>query len=679
MTPADRILAALDPQQRQVAAALEGPVAVIAGAGTGKTRAITHRIAYGAATGAIDPATTLAVTFSNRAAGELKARLRALEVPRVQARTFHSAALRMLTWFWPRAYGSELPQLASNNFGLLSEAISAAGLTPDTALVRDVGTEVSWAKVSNVAIGEYPSLAAAHHRVVADLDSATVVKILSAYEEAKRRRDVIDFDDILLLTVALLSEHDDVAAEVRSRYRHFVVDEFQDMSPLQNTLLELWLGGRDSICVVGDPNQSIHGFAGADPRYLLEFPRRHPGTTVIRLVRDYRSTPQVVAVANQIASARPDQALQAQRPPGPQVTFVKEDAEADEAAGIAAWLQGLHDDGVAWREMAVLYRINAMSPTLEAAFSQAGIPYVVKGSERFYERAEIRRALADLTAQATAVTPSADAPSAYESVVAVVSAQGWTPEPPDGAGRVRERWESLAALVALAEDLQREAPGLTFVDLVAEINRRADDQQVPTPDGVTLATMHASKGLEWEAVALFGVQDATVPFQMSVTDDEIREEKRLLYVGVTRAKQHLRVSWSSGRNGPGRRRPSRFITRFLPDDADPKPARRRSVQALTCRACGRGLVMPDERKLGRHRDCAPTYNEELLEALKQWRLGVARDNSQPAFVIFTDATLVQIAETMPDAPKDLLQVAGIGRVKLERYGADVLRIVAEHR
>lgn len=678
MTSADRILAALDPQQRQVAQAFDGPVAVIAGAGTGKTRAITHRIAYGALTGAIDPATTLAVTFSNRAAGELKARLRALDVPRAQARTFHSAALRMLTWFWPRAYGSELPQLASNNYGLLSEAISAVGIEPNTALVRDIGTEVSWTKVSNIPLGDYPSLAAAHHRVVATVDTASVVKILAAYEEAKRRRDVIDFDDILLLTVAMLSEHDDIAAEIRSRYRHFVVDEFQDMSPLQNTLLELWVAGRDSICVVGDPNQSIHGFAGADPRYLLEFPRRHPGTTIVRLVRDYRSTPQVVAVANTIASARPDRALQAQRPAGPDVTFVGSDAEGDEAAAIAAWLKDLNERGVPWREMAVLYRINAMSPTLEAALTQAGIPYLVKGSERFYERSEIRQALAALNAQAKAVA-SDETASAYESVLAVVSAQGWTSDPPEGAGRVRERWESLSALVSLAHDLCEESPEITFAEVVELMNRRAEDQQVPTANGVTLATMHASKGLEWEAVALFGMQDGTLPFSLSVSGDEIREEKRLLYVGVTRAKEHLRVSWSTGRSGPGKRRPSRFLTPFLPKNPTPAPAKRRSLQAMTCRVCHQGLHAPDERKLGRHRDCNPTYNEELLDALKAWRLEVARENSQPAFVVFTDATLIQIAEVMPGTPQELLQIAGVGHTKLGRFGADVLAIVADYR
>lgn len=690
------VLAALDPEQREVATTFDVPVAVIAGAGTGKTRAITHRIAHGAHTGALDPRSVLAVTFTTRAAGEMRGRLHELGVGQVQARTFHSAALRQIQYFWPKAYGVELPQVTDRRMSLVAESASRHGLSVDTGLLRDFAGEISWAKVSNVTAGEYPAIARAAHRELASADPETVARVFTGYEAAKRSRGQIDFDDILLCTAALLSEHEDVAAQVRSQYRHFVVDEYQDVSPLQQTVLNLWVGGRRDLCVVGDPHQSIHAFAGARADFLTSFAAEHPGTKVVRLVRDYRSTPQVVGLANKVmmpsraarlAAAATGRAqlggvrLEAQLPKGPEVEFGSFPEEADEARHIAQWLKQRHQEGVAWREMAVLFRINAQSPTLEAALSQADIPYLVRGSEKFYERPEIKQALAALRAALRSEPEGPGLPLLKD----VLSGVGWAEDPPEGSGSVREKWESLNALVDLAREVTVENPEFGLVELAEALAQRAALQQAPISQGVTLGTLHASKGLEWEAVCLFGIQEGTLPFVLATTDEQVAEEKRLLYVGITRARRHLSITWSRSRTGGrGSRGPSRFLDGLTPASlarqAEQQAPRRRrsarSAQSQNCRVCGKGLTNGAERKIGRHEGCPSDYDEELLARLKSWRKQVAQAAGMPAFVVFTDATLVAIAETMPADEQALLRISGVGRTKVERHGADLLQIVA---
>jgi DNA helicase II / ATP-dependent DNA helicase PcrA len=366
----EALLAGLDPEQRQVATALTGPVAVIAGAGTGKTRAITHRIAYGVAVGAYNPTSVLAVTFTTRAAGELRGRLHRLGAAGVQARTFHSAALRQAQYFWPRVHGGELPAVLDNRMALVAEAANRLRVKVDTPRLRDLVAEIAWAKVSNVSAEDYARLAARHGRSLASFDPETVARVFAGYERAKAERSRIDFEDILLCTAELLSEHPEVADTVRRTYCHLVVDEYQDVSPLQEALLTLWRGDRSDLCVVGDPAQTIHSFAGAQASYLTGFASRFPGTTVVRLVRDYRSTPQVVGLANAITaqSAGPGVGavmLQAQQPPGPEAELIEASDEAAEAAGIADWLARLAGQGTSYREMAVLFRINAQSPAIE--------------------------------------------------------------------------------------------------------------------------------------------------------------------------------------------------------------------------------------------------------------------------------------------------------------------------
>ncbi len=680
MPDPDALLAALDPEQRAVATTFGVPVAVIAGAGTGKTRAITHRIAYGCATGGYDPVAVLAVTFTTRAAGELRGRLRGLGFPRAQARTFHSAALRQAQYFWPAAMGHELPRVSDQRAGMMAEAAGRLlGHRAEPGTLRDLLTEVSWAKVSNVPPADYAELAAAQGREVSGVDATGVGRIYARYEQVKGDRGVIDFDDVLLCAVALLTDHDDVRTQVRRTYRHLVVDEYQDVSPLQQKLLELWLGERPDLCVVGDPAQTIHSFAGARASYLTRFAVRHPDAAVIRLVRDYRSTTQVVAMANRVLHAQgPAEGVRlvAQGGDGPEPRFSQSATETDEAAQVARWLAGLIADGVPPGELAVLYRIHAQSPAYEAALSKAGVPFTLRASEGFFQRPEVRNAIVARKGQ-----QNAGAGDLATAVRGVLAGQGWTAEPPAGQGQARERWESLAALLGLAEQFAAEYPDAALADLLTEIDERARAEHAPAGAGVTLATLHAAKGLEWEGVALVGVQEGTLPFVLAQSPEQLAEERRLFYVGITRAKRHLWVSWATSRNGGGgRRKASRFLDGVRPETESARPARgaggtARSKLSLTCRVCGGPLAAGAELKLGRHADCPSSYDERTWALLREWRRQEASDAGLPAFCVFTDATLMAIAEARPSDERGLRAIAGVGRSKADKYADAVFGIL----
>lgn len=671
-SPAD-LLAALDPEQRQVAEALRGPVRVLAGAGTGKTRAITHRIAYGVATGVYAPTEVLAVTFTTRAAGEMRQRLRTMGAAAVQARTFHSAALRQLRYFWPHVHGTELPQLIESKIGLLASAARRQRVQADQALLRDLASEVEWAKVSNVHPDDYARIAPRRGRAVTNLDATTVGHVFGSYEEVKREQGRMDMEDVLLLTAGLLAEDERVAAQVRRQYKWFVVDEFQDVSPLQSTLLDLWLGGRNELCVVGDPAQTIYSFAGAGARYLREFARRFPGTTSVELVRNYRSTPQVVDAANILLRGSESQGveLRSQRERGPEVTYNQRSDEVAEAEAVAAELERLHAAGRPWSEMAVLFRINAQSETFEEALTGRGVPYVVRGAARFFERPEVREAVTRLRGAARSDAGG----ELLETVHATLAGMGWTQRPPEARGQTRDRWESWQALVDQAHEHAEAGGGLA--GFVAELDRRAAEQHAPVADGVTLATFHAAKGLEWDSVFLVGLQEGTLPISYALdSPTAVEEERRLLYVGMTRARVDLHLSWSLARQPGGRasRKPSRFLDPLLPEQARPAPTSSANRRARMCKTCGGPLGTAAEKSRGRHEDCPAPYDEELFERLRSWRREAA--GNKPAFTVFTDATLEAIAEVRPDSPTALLRISGVGKSKLEAYGEDVLALIA---
>ena len=691
---ADDVLDALDPEQRDVAANQRGPMCVLAGAGTGKTRAITHRIAYGVLSGMLRPAQVLPVTFSARAASELQVRLRGLGVPGVRARTFHAAALSQLRYFWPTAVGSPFPTLEARKAPQVAAALARQRLASNPTLVRDVAAEIEWAKVSQVAPDDYERVAAARSRSpAASLTPAQVARVYAAYEQLKRDRSIIDFEDCLLLTVGMLDERPDIAATVRQQFTQLVVDEYQDVNPLQQRLLDLWLGDRDTVCVVGDPAQTIYSFAGASPEHLVSFPHRFPHASVVRLVRDYRSTPQVVALANRLLHARPDRTssaavtLRGHRPDGPDPVFVEAADETAEADGVAAAAHRLLDRGLRASEIAVLVRVNAQTETYEQALSAAGIPYVLRGGTRFFERPEVRRAVILLRGAARAAPVEPGQASLPDQVRAVLSSDGWSVAPPSGAGAARDAWESLAALAQLAEELAAAQPEAGLPGLVEELEERIAAQHAPEVDGVTIATLHAAKGLEWDAVFLVGLTDGLLPIAQATSSDEVEEERRLLYVGVTRAREHLSLSWALARSpgGGGRRRRSRFLDDLVPGGelgrgpTQPRirtPKGQRPRQPVTCRGCGATLTKGPEVKRRRCASCTPTYDPALFEALRSWRSVRASAAGFPAYVVFTDATLEAIADLRPSESRQLTTISGIGAAKLRSYGDEVLAVVA---
>jgi len=690
MTPAttpEDILAGLDPEQREAVLAPRGPVCILAGAGTGKTRAITHRVAYAVATGAVAPQHVLCVTFTARAAGELRGRLRALAgrgsgVEAVQARTFHAAALRQLGYFWSRVVGGEMPSLADNKFPLVSTAAARSGLRASNTEVRDLLAEIEWAK-ANMVTPEAYAVAAERAGRTPPRDGAQVAAVYAAYEEAKHRNGLVDFDDLLLLTAAAIEEHEDVADEVRARYRHLLVDEYQDVNPLQQRLLDAWLGDRDDLCVVGDDDQTIYSFTGASRDYLLGFTRRFPAATVVRLVRDYRSTPQVVDLANRViagdASRRgPAKRLVAQLPDGPAARMTEHDSEPEEARAVATRIRELIGAGTPLAEIAVLYRVNAQSQAYEAALAATGVPYLVRGGERFFDRREVREAVAALRA--------ASRVEELEQLLARVHAAlaerlGWRPDDaPTGAGAARDRWDALAALVGVAADLAATDPAADLPALVAELDQRIADQHVPTVAGVTLASLHAAKGLEWDAVFLVGLADGTLPIQHAATSDQVDEERRLLYVGITRARRHLSLSWALARAEGGRR--TRTRSRFLdglagaPERVVPGRGARRTKGPAKCRVCGAPLMAAADRHLRRCAGCPADLDEALFDRLREWRKGRAAELGQPAYCVFTDVTLTAIAESRPTSVTELSAIPGVGGTKLDKFGAEVLALVS---
>lgn len=682
---ADRLLEALDPEQRQVAEALRGPVRVLAGAGTGKTRAITHRIAYGVACGVYNPSEVLAVTFTARAAGEMRTRLRELGAPGVQARTFHAAALRQVRYFWPRVYGGEPPELIASKFPIVANATRRNRLESDQGRIRDLASEIEWSKVTNVRPDTYEQLAPRHGREVSGLSHAEVAHVFSTYEELKREQGRMDMEDVLLIGAALLSEDDRVAASVRSQYKWFVVDEFQDVSPIQSALLELWLGGRDEICVVGDPAQTIYSFAGARASYLTDFTKQYPGATNVELVRNYRSTPQVIAAANSLlaGSATGSVQLRAQQPGGAAITWRESADEVAEADAVAAEILRLQATGVPLREMAVLFRINAQSETFEEALTSRKIPYVIRGAARFFERPEVRQALALLRASARAGEGPRD--GLVEVVSAVLAGMGWSTEAPAARGQARDRWESLMALVSQAEEYATVEIAPTLEGFVAELDRRANEQHAPVAEGVTLATLHTAKGLEWEAVFLAGMQEGSMPISYADTPAAVEEERRLLYVGVTRARAHLMVSWSLARNpgGQARRKPSRFLAGLRPSSVLDRPEAARATsprkrgKAAMCKLCQQPLATSKERNRGFCTTCPIPYDEELFELLRLWRKQRADADEVPAYVVFSDATLEALAEVRPQNRRSLESIKGIGPAKVEKYAEELLAVLGK--
>ena len=536
----DEILAALDPDQRAVALASRGPVCVIAGAGTGKTRAITHRIAYAAAIGTMDPAKVLALTFTAKAAGEMRARLRSLGVPTVAARTIHSAALKQLLYFWPSVFGGRTPDLMTTKTGFITEAINRAGLSDSVRvtnreLMRDIASEIEWAKVSQVAPSDYIDEISKRMQKPRVLPEQ-MVQIYTAYESVKKQELAIDFEDVLLLCAAMLEEEREVRERVQDQYRYFTIDEYQDVSPVQQRLINAWLGKRNDICVVGDPAQTIYSFAGATPVFLNTFTQRFPDAEVIRLSTGYRSTPEITFAANALLRhGSMGQELVAQNDHGSAPSVVGYADEAAEVTGVLSEITELLTAGTAPHEVAILARTNSQLKSVERAMQKVNLPYQVRSTERFFDRKEVRDFLSEV--RKASVIPA--------------EGQGWIDElrtlaQPYLTG---EAIDGIAALLHLARELDNDdnfSPK-TLRGYLREVEDRVQQNNPPTMPVVTLATLHAAKGLEWERVFLIGASEGQLP----VSDASIDEERRLFYVGITRAKADLHISY--------RKSPSPFL------------------------------------------------------------------------------------------------------------------------
>jgi DNA helicase-2/ATP-dependent DNA helicase PcrA len=544
---AEEILAALDDDQREVALATRGPVCVIAGAGTGKTRAITHRIAYAAAIGTMDPSKVLALTFTARAAGEMRTRLRSLGVPAVAARTVHSAALKQLIYFWPTVFGGRTPDLMNSKTPFLTEAVNRADLTGEIRItsretMRDIATEIEWAKVSQVAPIDYLDQVNAR-QLKPRVKAEHIAAIYVAYESLKKQELAIDFEDVLLLTSAMLEEERTVRERVQDQYRYFTVDEYQDISPIQQRLINAWLGSRKDICVVGDPAQTIYSFAGATPVFLNTFTQRFPEAEVIRLSTGYRSTPEITFAANALLrNSSMGQELTASNDHGlhPSVDGYKD--ESGEIAGILKQITELLAEGTAPQEIAILARTNSQLKGVERAMNSKGLPYQVRSTERFFERQDVRDFLKQVRQASVLPTEGAT----WVDELRTIAQPYLTGESIDG----------IAALLHLGRELDSDDGFMpkTLRGFLREVEDRVTQNNPPTMPVVTLATLHAAKGLEWERVFLMGASEGILPLETGSTgtsDSVVAEERRLFYVGMTRAKVDLHISY--------RGLPSRFL------------------------------------------------------------------------------------------------------------------------
>ena len=527
MASADEILAALDDEQRKVALATRGPVCVIAGAGTGKTRAITHRIAYASAIGVMDPQRVMAITFTARAAGEMRSRLRQLGFPGVNARTIHSAALKQLLYFWPTVFGGQSPELLTSKTPFINAAVERAGIklpVNNREALRDIATEIEWAKVNQIAPEDF---LATQRKVRSRVNIDDIAKTYAAYETLKKQERTLDFEDLLLLTTAMIENEAQVRERIHDQYRYFTVDEYQDISPLQQRLIDAWLGSRKEICVVGDPAQTIYTFAGATPSYLLGFTNRFPEAEVIRLSTGYRSTPEILFTANALLrSNRMGHELAPVNEHGNQPVLTEYKTEGQEAVGVTNQITELISQGERPENIAVLARTNAQLTTLQKSFKEAGLPYQMRTNDRFFDRAEIREFIRDI--RQTSVIPNPDV--SWVDELRGLAQPYLTGDAMDGIG----------ALVHLARELDSDDrfQPKTLRNFLQELEDRAQQNNPPQMPVTTLATLHAAKGLEWDRVFLIGIGEGYLPYPDAPEDEELR----LFYVGITRAREHLHMS-----------------------------------------------------------------------------------------------------------------------------------------
>jgi DNA helicase-2/ATP-dependent DNA helicase PcrA len=636
----DGILAGLNDPQREAALALRGSVAILAGAGTGKTTTITHRIACQVRSGTFEASKILAVTFTEKAAGELKRRLRALGVDGVEARTFHSAALSQLSRLWSTHTGEPLPDVLDHKAPLIASLANA--LPPPHKFLprRELAADIEWAKNRMIPPDRYLSeLVPDRHEP--PIPPELMIRIYEGYERRKRAMGRLDFEDMLGLALRLFDEHPEAAEIVRSRFHAFTVDEYQDVNPLQAGLLDRWLGSRDDLCVVGDDYQTIYAFTGASPEHLLGFTERFPNATVVRLEENYRSTPEILDLANRLAPHLGGfrKTLRATAASGPAPVARAARDEAGEVASVVEAVRRLHDEeAVPFEEIAVLYRINARSEPFEEAFAAAGIPYQVRDGA-FLRRPGPRSVLQRLKR-------SSPDGSLAQTVTSITAELGYDPESSPDSDEEVTRQSDLARMRSLSSEFERAHPDGDPAAFLAELTNRFSTEN--SGRGVNLLTYHRAKGLEFDVVFLPRLVDGELPFRSGRAKADPQEERRLFYVGITRARRFLFLTWAA----EGRSRTSPFLAEM-------------------------GLSTPRSPKDGSSRQPAivPAGGGALFDRLKEWRRKRAQTDDVPAYVVFHDRTLAEIAEKKPEDRTDLATISGVGPAKLERYADEILEIV----
>jgi DNA helicase-2/ATP-dependent DNA helicase PcrA len=648
MSP-ERLLEDLNPAQREAVAATLGPLAIIAGAGSGKTRVISRRAAFAIETGAVPADQILLVTFTDKAAGEMVERMAALGHRGVMARTFHAAALAQLRHFWPAGHGgASLPSILDSKLRLLAPLVGRLPGGYKFTPAKDVADTIEWAKVRRIAPGSWLDEGGERAPIPADLFG----RLYGDYERVKEKAGLLDFEDMLVRTVELLERDAGAAELIRSRKRWFSVDEYQDTNPLSERLLELWLGEYRDVAVVGDPDQTIYSFTGATPEFLMTFEGRHQGARTVTLAENYRSSPQILELANRLLAYGGRQPMTATMPSGPVPAvcrFADSEAEVHE---VAAWCRAMVAAGVAPSETAVLVRINAQLPAIEDALTRAGIGFMVRG-QRFFQRREIREARHLLR---TVHPPEVGAALLAAVELLLVDRMGLGDVAADAGQESRDRAASLELFLGIVEDLGAANPAVTIDAVLAELERRDAAESAASADGVNLLTYHRAKGLEWDAVYLPALDEGLVPIRQARDIQEVAEERRLLYVGITRARRYLALSCSS-------RRPSRFLDELLP----PQPGAR---SAAAGRRKAGVRVLPGAPLIA-----ASAPDEALLEALRVWRRERAAADEVPAYVVAHDTTLAEIADIRPRTLPALRRVRGMGPAKLERYGPEILAVI----
>ena len=679
----ERLLDGLNEPQRRAVTSAVVPLCILAGAGSGKTRVLTRRIAYRAATDAHDPQRVLALTFTRKAAGELRNRLRQLGLrDSVAAGTFHSVAYAQLRSRWADRNIAP-PALLDRKVGFVGRLVPKGLRSPSgrDVVTLDIVSEIEWAKARRVTPDQYPSAAKAAGRTP-PVDARQLATIFERYETDKRAKRMVDFDDLLGLCVRDLGRDADFAAAQRWRFRHLFVDEYQDVNPLQQALLEAWLGDRTDLCVVGDPNQAIYAWNGADARYLDRFTDKWGSGEVVSLTDNYRSSPQVLAAANAVlaggAGARraaqrgePFAALTAHRPDGPLPVITACADDTAEARAVARSVRDHHRPGTPWSAQAVLVRTNAQTGVLEEALREAQIPFRVRGGGALLDQPEVKAALAELRRSTTSFAV------ALADLAANAARTGGDERAATGDA-VDERQANVEALVRMGSDYSTidadpTVPG--FLAWLAQTTRA--DQPDLAGDAVDIITFHAAKGLEWPIVHLAGIEQGLVPIGHASTPAQQAEERRLFYVAITRAERELLITWARERTF-GTKTVARERSLYLTDvDAALSAAAAGEVPAdwATHVSVERG------EGAGRASGALTTLDdgdETLLDALKGWRAAVAKGAAVAPHVVFHDTTLVSIARARPRSVDDLLALGGVGPVKATRYGEQILEVVATH-